>query len=251
MNNGRHRRECNMSHILLEVCVDDAEGLSAAIAGGADRIELCSALELGGLTPSPGLISIAAQAPVPVYAMIRPRAGDFVYGPIEIKQMLREIEAVHAAGLAGVVIGANHPDGSLDTETLERLKQHAHGLGTTLHRAFDLVPDIGEAVRIAVDLGFERILTSGRAQTALEGLPDLGKAFTAAAGKVAIMPGSGITAENVDLLLSRLPVAEIHASCGIAGEAPDENTMRLGFANGPRRRTDKGRVEALVKAVRR
>lgn len=234
-----------MTQILLEVCVDDAEGLDAAIEGGADRIELCSALQLGGLTPSPGLIAIAAQATIPVYAMIRPRAGSFVYSACEIDQMLREIDAIRAAGLAGVVFGVNQLDGSLDHEALARLKQHATGLGATLHRAFDLVPDIDEAVRIAIDLGFERILTSGRARTALDGLDDLERAFTAAGGEITIMPGSGLTAENVGTLLARLRVTEIHASCGAALPPPDENIMRLSFDDGMRRRTDKDRVAAL------
>ncbi|GAB1582385.1 copper homeostasis protein CutC [Phyllobacterium phragmitis] len=234
-----------MSRVLLEICVDDAEGLEAAVAGGADRIELCSALQLGGLTPSPGLIAIAARAAAPVYAMIRPRAGDFVYSKGEIDQMLRDIDAVRAAGLAGVVIGASRPDGSLDDHALARLMTHADGLGTTLHRAFDLVPDIDEAVRIAIEAGFERILTSGRAPTALEGLDDLEKTFAAANGKITIMPGAGLTAENVGILLARLPVAEIHASCSTASPAPDENIVRLGFDDGLRRRTDKQRVAAL------
>ena len=98
-----------MSAVTLEICVDGADGLIAAVAGGADRIELCSALALGGLTPSPGLMTLAARAPVPVYAMIRPRAGDFVFSPAEIDQMRREIDAVREAGLAGVVLGARVP----------------------------------------------------------------------------------------------------------------------------------------------
>ncbi|PRD45109.1 copper homeostasis protein CutC [Phyllobacterium phragmitis] len=234
-----------MSHILLEVCVDDAEGLEAAIEGGADRIELCSALQLGGLTPSPGLIVTAAQATIPVYAMIRPRAGDFIYTQREIDQMLREIDAVRATGLAGVVFGASKPDGSLDDHVLDRLKRHATGLGTTLHRAFDLVPDIDEAVRIAFHTGFERILTSGRAPTALEGLDDLERTFAAADGNIAIMPGSGLTADNVGTLLARLPITELHASCSTALPPPDGNIIRMGFDDGLRRGTDRHRVGAL------
>ncbi len=146
---------------LLEVCVGDPESLIAAIEGGADRIELCSALELGGLTPTPGLMALAARAPVPVYAMVRPRGGDFVFSSSEREAMRADIAGVRAAGLAGVVLGAS-PDGTLDGETLADLVQASAGLGTTLHRAFDLVPDIGDAVETAVALGFERILTSGR-----------------------------------------------------------------------------------------
>ncbi len=127
--------------ITLEVCVDDAAGLDAAIAGGADRIELCSALTLGGLTPSAGLMAIAAGAAVPVYAMIRPRGGDFVFSSRELDQMRAEIDAVRSAGLAGVVLGASRPDGMLDGSMLQALAEHAKGLGLSLHRAFDCVPD--------------------------------------------------------------------------------------------------------------
>ena len=107
--------------ITLEVCVDTPEGFEAAVAGGADRIELCAALDLGGLTPSPGLMALAAKASTPVYAMIRPRAGDFVFGLGDEAAMLGDIDAVRSAGLAGVVIGANLADGRLDVALLERL----------------------------------------------------------------------------------------------------------------------------------
>lgn len=159
--------------ILLEVCVDSAEGLTAAIEGGAGRIELCSALELGGLTPLPSLMRIAARAPIPVYAMIRPHAGPFIFGAADEEAMMIDIDAVRAAGLAGVVIGANRPDGTLDMPLIHRLKAHATGLGSTLHRAFDLVPDADQALEQAIELGCERILTSGCALKAAEGLDTL------------------------------------------------------------------------------
>ena len=144
--------------ILLEVCVDSPQSLAAAIEGGADRIELCAALETGGLTPSPGLMALAAKAPIPVYAMIRTRPGDFVFDDVDMATLLADIDAVRAAGLAGVVLGANRPDGSLDRDVLSRLASHAKGLGMTLHRAFDLAgPGFAEAVELAVALGFERL----------------------------------------------------------------------------------------------
>ena len=175
----------------LEVCVADPQSLAAAVAGGADRIELCSALELGGLTPSPGMMAVAAAAQVPTYAMVRPRAGDFVFDTRDVDVMLRDIDAVHAAGLAGVVIGASRPDGMLDIRLLERLLTHAQGLGTTLHRAIDLVPDFADATEAAVALGVERILTSGGARTALEGMHNIAIAHATAKGRVAIIAGSG------------------------------------------------------------
>eukprot|EP01133_Synstelium_polycarpum_P025384 gene25383-30471_t len=202
-----------MSGILLEVCVDDSNGLAAAITGGADRVELCSALELGGLTPTPGLIGQAIASPIPIYAMIRPRPGNFVFGEADIDAMLREIDMIRSAGLAGVVLGANHANGSLDHATLERLMRNCDGLGVTLHRAFDLVPDLGEAVETAVGLGFERILTSGRMPTSAQGIGDLETTFAFAAGRIRIMPGSGVNIGNADALLQRIPFREIHSSC--------------------------------------
>lgn len=112
--------------VLLEVCVDNVEGLRAAVEGGVDRIELCSALEVGGLTPSRGLMSIAptVASGTPVYALIRPRSGDFVYSAAEVTVMLRDIDAAREAGIQGVVIGANTEKGDLDVHTLEALLKH-------------------------------------------------------------------------------------------------------------------------------
>ena len=238
-----------MSDILIEVCVDDAAGLAAAIAGGADRVELCSALVLGGLSPSAGLMQLAAQCPVPVYAMIRPRAGDFVFSEPEARVMEADIDAARLAGLAGVVLGANLPDGRLDGALLARLTRRAAGLGLTLHRAFDLVPDLAAAIDLAVELGFARILTSGQAASAPEGVAVLARTFGLAAGRIGIMPGAGISADTVHHLHG-LPLVELHASCS----EPDIATTRvreLGFASPAQRRTSARRVQALRAALAR
>ena len=121
--------------ILLEVCVDDALGLAEALAGGANRVELCAALAVGGLTPSVGLMALAARCGVPVMAMIRPRTGDFVYSPAEVSVMRADIQAVRQAGLAGVVIGASLTDGRLDPVVLADLMAGAQEMDVTLHRA--------------------------------------------------------------------------------------------------------------------
>ncbi len=231
--------------ILLEVCVDSSEGLAAAIAGGADRVELCSALELGGLTPTPGLIGQAAVSPIPIYAMIRPRPGNFVFAEADIDAMLREIDAVRSAGIAGVVFGANLANGQLDHTTLERLIRQCDGLGVTLHRAFDLVPDLPEAVGMAIDLGFERILTSGRALTSPEGIDDLERTFELAARRIKIMPGSGVNISNVNLLLGRIPFEEIHSSCAVTAPVVSEAARRLGFETASQKRTSVELVRAL------
>jgi copper homeostasis protein len=230
-----------MARVLIEVCVDSAGGLAEAVAGGADRIELCAALDVGGLTPSAGLMQVAAQSPVPVLAMIRPRSGDFVFSPAEVAVMLADIAAARAAGLAGVVLGASLLGGGLDGATLGRLVKAASGLDLTLHRAFDLVPDMAPAIDLAVDLGFRRILTSGQAATAAEGRAGLEQCFALAAGRIAIMPGSGVSAETVPALQG-LPLTDLHGSCSVPGVVAP-----LGF--GAPRRTSAARVRALKAAV--
>lgn len=233
----------------LEVCVADPASLAAAIAGGADRIELCSALEVGGLTPLPGLIAQAGRAPMPVYALVRPRPGDFVYGVEEIDAMLRDIDAIRAAGLAGVVIGANREDGTLDMPLLVRLMAQADGLGSGLHRAVDLVPDFAEAIEAAVSLKVERVLTSGGAPTALDGLGNLALAHATAAGRVAIMAGAGLNPDNVGTLINSVPVDDVHSSCAGVGIASDDRAVRFGFAPKARRVTDASVVRAMKAAV--
>jgi copper homeostasis protein len=232
---------------LLEVCVDDARGLEAAIAGGADRIELCSALSVGGLTPSPGLMALATGSPVPVYAMVRPRTGGFVYEDADLAQMEADIRAAERAGLAGVVIGASLPDGRLDEPALRRLLSVSR-MPATLHRAIDLVPDPEAAVETAIALGFERILTSGGETTALQGIEVIRRMMTQARGRIAIMPGSGITTENVGVIIDQLGSTEIHASCSSADTVGSDKEIALGFAVASPRRTDVEKVRAL-KAV--
>ncbi|MDR6625896.1 copper homeostasis protein CutC [Caulobacter segnis] len=204
---------------LLEVCVDDAGGLAAARRGGADRIELCSALALDGLTPSTGLMQIASTLDRPVYAMIRPRGGDFVFSDADADIMLRDIDAARAAGLPGVVLGANRPSGELDAGVLTRLCRHAAGLGMTLHRSIDLVPDPIEAVDLAAELGFERILTSGGAETAENGADRIARMVARAGKRLSIMAGSGVTPANAPDILSRTGVRELHGSCSAPAEA--------------------------------
>lgn len=231
--------------MLLEVCVEDIAGLKAAVAGGGDRIELCSALPLGGLTPSAGLMAAAAEMPIPAYAIIRPRAGSFVYSADELDIMKHDIDAARDAGLPGVVLGASLPGGRLDFDALSALVTHTGALGKTLHRAFDLVPDVGEAVEMAVSLGFERILTSGGAETAAGGITVLEQAIAIAAGRISIMPGSGVTLATIGQLWPRLPVTEIHSSCAVTIAETDERLLALGFSTPSARRTDAATVKAL------
>jgi copper homeostasis protein len=229
--------------MLLEVCVDDAVGLAEAVAGGADRVELCAALGVGGLTPSAGLMEVAAGCGVPCYAMIRPRPGDFTFGADEVAVMRRDIRAARAAGLPGVVLGAAR-GGRLDMGVLADLVAEAQGLDLTLHRVIDLITDVEEAVEQAMALGFARVLSSGGARVAPHGVARLGAMMRAAKGRLSVMPGSGVTVQTWPLLAG-LGVTEVHASCAVAvgGQAD-----AFGFVTGTEKRTDRAQVAAL-KAV--
>ncbi len=238
--------------ILLEVCIDTPAGLAAAIAGGADRIELCAALALQGLTPAPGLMALAAKAPIPIYPMIRPRNGDFCYDAGDLDAMRRDIDAVRAYGLAGVVIGANRPDGELDLVVLEKLVEHSKGLGMSLHRSFDLVPDQAAALEIAIDLGFERVLTSGGALTAQAGAERIAALVEQSAGRIGVLAGAGVKPGNVADLVKRTGVREVHGSFSgpIPGAEPGSKLGEMGFVPPELRDTDQAAVAEAVRVLR-
>ncbi|MGL4238988.1 copper homeostasis protein CutC [Tabrizicola sp.] len=233
--------------VTLEVCVDTAAGLAEAVAGGADRIELCAALALGGLTPSVGLMAEAAACGVPVMVMIRPRAGDFVWSEVELRMMEAEIAASRAAGLAGVVLGASLPDGRLDVAALKRLVAAAEGLDLTLHRAIDLTPDMGVALEEAIALGFRRVLTSGGEKTAEAGAARIAVLVRQAAGRISVMPGSGVNPGNA-AMLKGLGIAELHASCS-AEVSAGGRVVEMGFGPAVVRQTSAEAVRALRRAL--
>jgi copper homeostasis protein len=238
------------ARVRLEVCVDTPAGLAAALAGGADRIELCAALDLGGLTPAPGLMAQAAASGCETLAMIRPRAGDFVYEPRDLDAMRRDIDAARAAGLTGVVLGASRPDGALDAAALAALVAHAAGLELALHRAFDVVPELSEALEAAIALGFARILTSGGRPTAAEGGEAIASLVAQARGRIAIMAGAGLTPANVADVARRTGVSEVHASCRAPTLEPRTGAVaELGFAASGRRDTSRSVVEAMRRAL--
>lgn len=233
--------------MLIEVCAATPESIVAAVSGGAGRIELCSALELGGLTPSAGLMRQAAGCGLPVFAMIRPRAGDFCWSAAELDLMCDDIATARTSGMAGVVLGASHPDGRLHRAALARLVSAADGMGLTLHRCFDLTPDRAEAVEMAVALGFHRILTSGHALRAEDGLAALAEVQSLAAGRLSIMAGSGVTAANA-ARFTALGLRELHASCAAPRPAPAA-AIAFGFTAPEIRETRADLVAALVRAA--
>ncbi|MDG3442222.1 copper homeostasis protein CutC [Nitrospirillum amazonense] len=238
------------NRVRLEVCVDSPAGVAAAIKGGANRLELCAALVVGGLTPSRGLMALAAASGRPAYAMIRPRPGDFVYGPADLDVMGDDIDTVRALGLPGVVLGASLPSGELDAAALSILVDRAGGLGMTLHRAIDLTPDPIEALDIAIELGFERVLTSGGARTAVEGAETIAELVDHAQGRISIMAGSGVTPDNAVDLIRQTGVAEVHASCGMAPAVVDQHLLHFGFVQPGARETDAATVMWLAAAIR-
>ncbi len=243
---------------ILEVCVEDLHGIDAAIAGGADRIELCTALGVGGLTPPASLIRGAAAASeasgVPVHLLARPREGGFVYTPREQALIADDIRTAADAGLAGIVIGALDADHRLDLPTLAAWVAHARSLGAargrplslTLHRAFDLCRDMPDALESAVTLGFDRILTSGGAPKAIDGVEMLAVLHQQAAGRIIVLAGSGVSPATLPAILAT-GVHEVHASCrSPAATAPDPDELRFGFASPGRAATNRDAVGRLA-----
>ncbi|WP_319568039.1 copper homeostasis protein CutC [Cohaesibacter marisflavi] len=229
---------------LLEICVDNRDGLQTAISSGADRIELCSSLATGGLTPSIGFMALAAKtSPLPVHALIRPRSGDFCFNAQDIAIMAHDIVAARSAGLAGVVIGASKEDGRLDLGTLETLIKAAGPLDITLHRAFDMVSDFTEALDQAASLGIKRILTSGGAASAPEAIDHLQELIRQGGDTITIMPGGGINADTVQPFI-KMGAREIHASCS-SPQGPTGKVADLGFSLPSERQTDPDKIRAL------
>lgn len=200
---------------LLEICCADAESVDAAIKGGADRIELCTALGEGGMTPSKGLIDYAcSQKSTPVNILIRPRPGDFVYNGREAQIMIDDIDYAGKAGASGVVIGALQPDGSIDYDLSRRLIDKAKSLGLTVtfHRAFDLCNDPYAGLAAVIKLGCDRLLTSGQSADAMHGAEVIAGLVRAAEGNLIILAGAGVSPSNAAELIERTGVTELHAS---------------------------------------
>ena len=197
-----------MMNTEIEVCIDNLESLHNALSGGANRIELCSSLALGGLTPSFGMMKQAATiSSVPVYAMIRPRQGDFIFDD-------DDMQACASAGLDGVVLGVLASNGSIDMPKMQQLADKAHSLklGITFHRAIDQSSDYQTALEQVITLGCERILTSGLAVNAEQGINVLADMVKQADGRIDIMAGAGVNATNAKMIQSTTQVPALHLS---------------------------------------
>ena len=202
---------------ILEICAGDLESVNAAVAGGAQRIELCSSLAEGGITPSIGFIAMARritrEAGVRLHVLIRPRGGDFLYTPEEVACMAVDITSIREGDLAdGVVTGCLDRDGNVDMEACRQLMTAAGNLSVTFHRAFDRVADPAKALEEVIALGCDRILTSGLASSAFEGREMLRRIRENAAGRIGIIAAAGVSPENAAGIIAASGVGEIHAS---------------------------------------
>lgn len=217
----------------LEICCADIESVLAAKEGGADRIELCSALETGGLTPSSGLISEAVSifGGDKVNVLIRPRPGDFVYSAPEFRVIERDIEEAVRLGAGGIVAGALSESGEIEMKHMKSIRSRFPGVTFTFHRAFDLATDPLNALENVVSMGFNRILTSGQAPDALAGATLISQLVENAEGRIDIMAGSGVSQDNITEIISRTGVKDIHASAKIVTEPKNKNS-RKGIAMG-------------------
>lgn len=241
---------------ILEICAGSVESAIAARDGGAKRIELCAALEVGGVTPSAGLIAEARKIEgLILNVIIRPRGGDFLYNEYEVACMTEDIRTCKRLGADGVVIGALTADGDIDTATCKKLIEAAEGMSITFHRAFDMCRDPHKALEELVSLGCDRVLTSGQAPTAEAGILLLKQLVEKADGRIIIMPGCGVNSANAATILKDTGATEIHASArksvgsgmvfrhsGVSMGNPDCDEYA-------RKETDVNEVRAIVNSI--
>jgi copper homeostasis protein len=236
---------------LLEVAANSVASALAAQDGGAGRVELCAALELGGVTPSYAEIAtVRDRLAIPLYVLVRPRAGDFLYNDFECEVMLRDIEACAALGCDGVVIGALDAEGHVDQLRCRALVAAAGSMGVTFHRAFDMASDPAQALEAVIGLGCERVLSSGGQASAVEGAAQLRALVGQAAGRVVVMPGAGIDARNITTLAQATGAREFHASAKRAlPSGMRHRPFRLEDMATGEWRTDATEVRAMVSAL--
>jgi copper homeostasis protein len=244
--------------IVLEICIDSVEAAMAAQQGGANRVELCADLLEGGTTPSAGTIQLARRSiDIDLNVIIRPRGGDFCYTPVEFEVMKLDVETAKGAGANGVVIGVLNEDGTVDVDRTRELVVLARPMSVTFHRAFDMARDPYEALETLIDLGVDRVLTTGQESSVLEGLDLIAELVQKAGDRIIIMPGGGITVRNFERIVAVCGAKEVHVlapatressmtyrnpNCFMGGELrPPEFSLTV---------TDPSRVGAFVRAAR-
>jgi copper homeostasis protein len=240
--------------ILIEVCVDSVASAIAAERGGARRVELCSNLLEGGVTPSAGLIALVrARTSLGLQVMIRPRGGDFCYTAEEFEIMRRDIMVAKELGANGVVLGILDADGNVDTERTRQLVEVARPLGVTFHRAFDMSADLFCALEDICVTGADRLLTSGGEQTAWQGIQAIGQLVKAAQGRIVIMGGAGIDDDNAVSIIEQTGIKEIHVGLGSPIASPMLHlNPRISMGTAPGREYQRSQVlEEDVRNLRR
>ncbi len=237
--------------VLIEVCVDSVASAVAAERGGAQRIELCSDLLEGGVTPSVGLLeAVRSRLSIAVHPIIRPRPGDFCYSEEEFGILKRDIEVAKLAGADGVVLGILEPAGNIDEHRTRQLVELARPLTVTFHRAFDMTSDLVRALDDVCATGADRLLTSGGEQSCLQGVETLARLVKAARGRITIMAGGGIGHGNAATIIERTGVTEIHVGLGSPVTSPmvhRNSRVSLGKAQG----REYQRTEVLEENVRK
>jgi len=204
------------NQVLIEVCVDSVASAVAAERGGAGRIEVCSALIEGGVTPSSGLVeAVRERSSIAVHVMIRPRGGDFCYDADEFQIMRWDIDVAKRQGVDGVVFGLLDTDGNVDLVRTRELVALARPLSVTFHRAFDMTADLFRALEDVDAAGADRVLTSGGEQTCVQGSQAIARLVQTAGDRMVVMPGSGIQPGNVRSVLEQTGAKEVHVGCAV------------------------------------
>lgn len=242
------------ARILLEVCVGSLEDALVAQEGGADRIELNSALSLGGLTPSLGTVKLVRRAvSLPLIVMLRPREGGFWYSEAEFATMLADLETFLELGVDGFAFGILQQDGTIDRPRCREIRGRIGTKEAVFHRAFDITPAPFQALEELIDLRIDRILTSGQQATARDGIELLAGLFNQARDRIELLPGSSIRADNVLSLLQRIPTSQVHASLksvAIDPSIPPKSVIQFSDrADGGYVRTDLAKVVEMRKIL--
>jgi copper homeostasis protein len=243
--------------IVVEICTDSVEGALAAQQGGAQRIELCDNLLEGGTTPSAGMIATVRRSiTIGLQVIIRPRGGDFCYSDLEFEVMQADVAQAKQLGAEGVVIGLLNPDGTVDRDRTATLVNLARPLNVTFHRAFDMAADPHQALEDLIDLGIDRVLTSGQENSALEGIDLITELVQKANGRIIVMPGGGVNERNVQRIIAQSGAREVHLAARTSQES--KMTFRntrvfMGGALYPAEfshlATDRQRVQSVVQTL--
>src|ERR1700722_11437580 len=220
------------NRLVLEICVESVDHAVAAERGGAHRIELCTDLASGGITPSAELMrTVRRQVRIPIHVLIRPRAGDFCYSGSELEIMRNDIRAAKQLGMDGVVLGILQKNGRVDVERTKALVKLAHPLPVTFHRAFDASHNLETSLEDVIQTGAPRILTSGGEASAMDALSTLARLVQLSRGRILVMPCGGIIADNVVRIARTTLAQEFHTSVGTSHPRSADQSNRLAHGN--------------------